>query len=411
MAIIFTYPTVDPTANDLVLLTDSSNKDYTKQATALKISSLATTVVVPEENVNAIYNGAKFNGTGDGSPLSQEVVYIVIFDVTNPGQPTNLTIDGSPAYPIENGTDSGWADIDTSSLNPVTSYYLVWDGNRFQLSESNPASTSLVEFVNPDPVTEAHGGISKGQTFERKPNGDGYTMQEMFDMILYPYQVPTLSGLNITGQGPSVEVGYTIPSGAQTFNWSKTNSGNIKPNSGVITDITASTELATGIAIGTSSSTSVNLPVSKQKTTGSAIHRWQISGKNSQEGSISPSTYTVTWLWKRYVGNNGSTTINETDIEALSVNNSLASSLSGSYTFPGGGYKYLCVPSSFPRPSAITSAGFPVAMASTAEGYTQSGTVYNFQLVSVTNTYGQTIDYRVYRSLNQLNGSATFIVS
>ena len=411
MAIIFTYPIVDPTATDLVLLTDASNKNYTKQSTVEKISSLATTVVVPQEDVAATFDGAKFDGVGDGSALSRDKVYDIKFNVTNPGQPTNLSIDGSASYKIEKGTELGWANIDASSLVPGTNYYLVWDGDRFQLNESNPASTSTVEFVNPDPVTEAHGGISKGQTFARKSDGNGYTIQEMFDMILYPYQVPTLSGLSISGQGPTVEVGYTIPSGAQTFNWSKSNPGNIKPNSGVITDLTASTSLATGVAIESTSSLSVNLPVSIQKTTGSDTHRWQISGENTQGGSISPSSYTVTWLWRKYVGNNASTTLAEADIEALSVSSGLASSLNGTYTFPGGGYKYLCVPSSFPQPSSITSGGFPVAMASTAEGYAQAGTVYNFQLVSVTNSYGQTIDYRVYRSLNILNGSAKFIVS
>jgi len=141
------------------------------------------------------------------------------------------------------------------------------------------------------------------------------------------------------------------------------------------------------------------------------VHKWSITGENTQGGAISPSIYTITWLWRRYVGNNTSATINESQIEALSVNSSLASSLSGSYVFPGGGYKYLCIPTSFSEPSSIVSAGFPVAMAGTAEGYDQGTGTYKYKLVNVTNVYDQDIDYRVYRSLNQLNGSATFIVS
>ena len=44
--------------------------------------------------------------------------------------------------------------------------------------------------------------------------------------------------------------------------------------------------------------------------------------------------------------------------------------------------------------------------------YTNSGSgPYKFDIVSVQNQFSQTINYRVYRSLNQLNGAATFIVS
>ena len=100
----------------------------------------------------------------------------------------------------------------------------------------------------------------------------------------------------------------------------------------------------------------------------------------------------------------------------MSVNNALSSSLSGSYVFPGGGFKYLCIPVDFPEPNSIVSGGFPVAMAdgSTANSaaYTNTGSgPYKFDLVNVINQFGEDVDYRVYRSLNQLNGDSTFIVS
>jgi len=412
MPIIYTYPTVAPVGDDLLLLSDKSDGYLTKKANITDVVAIATATVIPEIVVTATFGGGKYTGTAPGvSTLDQSTVYETKFDVTNSTSPVNLNIDLTGDYPLQKGTDTGWIDIPTNDLTPGSTYFLMWDGDRFQVNKTNPQSKSTVEFVNPDPVTAAHGGIAKGQTFARKADGSGYSLQEMFDMILYPYQVPTLSGLNITGQGPTVEVGYTIPSGAQTFNWSKSNAGNIKANSGIITDITASTELATGVAIESTGSLAVNLPLSIQKTTGSATHRWQIAGENSQGGTISPASYTVTWLWRKYVGNNASTTLAEADIEALSVSTALASSLSGTYTFPGGGYKYLCVPTSFPEPSSITSGGFPVAMAGTAEGYSSGTGTYTYQVVNITNTYSQSIDYRVYRSLNQLNGSAKFIVS
>ena len=347
----------------------------------------------------------------DITQLEQDVVYKTTFNATNTVSPVTLNINGYGANTIQRGGLTGLEDIPIDFIAVGVEYFLTWNGNIFQLHTSNPSSGSSSEFINPDPVTQTIGGITVGTTFPAKQDGSGYTMQEMWDKLLYPYQFPTLFSLSISGQGPTVEVGYTIPAGPATFNWSKSNAGNIQPNSGIINDVTDSLTLAVGVDIKTINTTSVVLPNSIQKTTGNTVHKWTITGENTQGGSISPAIYTVTWLWRRYVGNNTSTTIGQADIKALSVNNSLASSLNGSYVFPGGGYKYLCIPVSFPEPNSIVSAGFPVAMAGAAEGYSSGSGTYKHQLVSVTNTYLQTIDYRVYRSLNQLNGSATFIVS
>ena len=414
MPIVYTYPTVTPTNADLLLLSDVSDpQKRTKSAAVSEVVALATTRTIPSKSVSTTYGGGTYTGTGSGiTSLDMDTVYDTVFDVTNPVSPVDLNINGTGAYPLQEGSESGWIDIPVDGLTAGATYYLMWDGDRFQVYESNPESTSTVEFVNPAPVTATHGGITVGQTFARKDDGSGYSLQEMFDMILYPYQSPTLSSLAITGQGPTVEVGYTVPSGAQTFTWARSNPGNIEANSGVITDVTAGTTIATGVPIDSATTTSAALPVSIQKTSGGATHKWQISGTNTQGSSIPTSAYTITWKWRRYIGNNASTVIAEADILALSVNTSLSTSLSGTYTFPGGNYKYLCIPTSFPEPTSITSGGFPVAMAGTAEGYATGSGTYKYQVIpNVTNSQGEDSDYRVYRSLNQLNGSATFIVS
>jgi len=414
MPIVYTYPTVSPTNADLLLLSDVSDpQKRTKSAVISDVVALATAIIIPEVTVSTTYGGGTYTGAASGvTSLDMGTVYIVTFDVTNAVSPVYLDINGTGSYPLQEGSESGWVDIPINGLLVGITYFLQWDGDRFQVYETNPESSSTVEFVNPDPVTATHGGITVGQTFARKDDDTGYSIQEMFDMILYPYQSPALSNLGITGQGPTVEVGYTVPSGAKTFTWSRSNAGNIEANSGVITDTTAGTTLATGVPIKSATSDSVTLPLSIQKTSGGATHKWQIAGTNSQGGSLPTSAYTITWLWSRYIGNNASTVIVEADILALSVNTSLSTSLSGTYTFPGGNYKYLCIPTSFPEPSAITSGGFPVAMAGTAEGYASGSGTYKYQTVSnVTNSQGEDSDYRVYRSLNQLNGSATFIVS
>ena len=455
MAIVYTYPvTTQPNVGDLLLMSKKNQQNNTMNTRISDVIELAPSLLdlddfnlytrpfdptgTPSNGDTINYNGTTWvvgpPGTAkteiinvtattvannyvatvsDITNLDQEVVYKTTFDATNTISPINLNINGYGGYDIQRGTLNGLEDIPVDFIVAGVEYFLTWNGNIFQLHTSNPSSGASSEYINPDPVTQTIGGISVGTTFPEKPGGGGYTMQEMWDKLLYPYQFPTLSGLNISGQGPTVEVGYTIPAGSYTFNWSKSNAGNIQPNSGVINDITDPTNnpLATSIDISTLNSTSVTLPSNIQKTTGSATHKWEILGDNTQGGAISPSIYTITWLWRRYVGNNTLTTIGQGDIKALSVNNSLASSLNGSYVFPGGGYKYLCIPVSFPEPSSIVSAGFPVAMAGPAEGYSDGTGTYNYQTVSVTNIYLQPINYRVYRSLNQLNGSATFIVS
>jgi len=453
MAIVYTYPvTTIPDVRDLLLMSKRNQQNNTMNTRISDVIELVPSLLdlddfnlytrpfdptgTPSNGDTINYNGTtwvvgppgtakteiinvtattvanNYVATVSGiSNLDQEVVYKTTFDATNTISPINLNINGYGGYDIQRGTLNGLEDIPVDFIVAGVEYFLTWNGNIFQLHTSNPSSIASSEYINPDPVTQTIGGISAGTTFPAKPDGSGYTMQEMWDKLLYPYQFPTLSGLNISGQGPTVEVGYTIPAGSYTFNWSKSNAGNIEPNSGVINDVTDSVELANTIDIKTLNSTSVTLPSSIQKTTGSATHKWEILGDNTQGGAISPSIYTITWLWRRYVGNNALTVIGEGDIKALSVNNSLASSLNGSYVFPGGGYKYLCIPVSFPEPSSIVSAGFPVAMAGPAEGYSDGTGTYNYQTVSVQNTFLQTINYRVYRSLNQLNGSATFIVS
>ena len=241
-------------------------------------------------------------------------------------------------------------------------------------------------------------------------------MQEMWDQLLYPYQLPALSNLTITGVANTVEVGETIAAGVYDFNWSKSNAGNIQVNSGTINDVTAGVTLATAIPIESINTTPVTLPSDITKNVFKATHSWNIQGQNTQGGNISPAIKTTTWLWKRYIGNDNNDTIPQATIKGLSVNSALSSSINGTYDFPGGGFKYLCIPVDFPEPNAITSGGFPVAMAdgSTASSasYTNSGSgPYKFDIVSVQNQFSQTINYRVYRSLNQLNGAATFIVS
>ena len=97
-----------------------------------------------------------------------------------------------------------------------------------------------IDYTNAAAMPEKVHGLEAGTTFNKR------TMKNMFDDLLYPYQYPALSGFGITGQPQLVEVGVNID-GSKSFAWTLSNAVNIIANSGIIKDITAATELATGI--------------------------------------------------------------------------------------------------------------------------------------------------------------------
>lgn len=59
-------------------------------------------------------------------------------------------------------------------------------------------------YDNDTPIYWDHGGIKEGQTFE------DLTMQDMFNMILYPYMEPDVSGTIVTTEPGVYELGSTV---------------------------------------------------------------------------------------------------------------------------------------------------------------------------------------------------------
>jgi hypothetical protein len=122
----------------------------------------------------------------------------------------------------------------------------------------------------------------------------------------------------------------------------------------------------------------------------------------------------------RYAGDATVPTLNEAQIEALSIS-SLASGFSGSFAFGAttpASYKYFAYPDVFGSPTTTTgfrdaSTNLAVAMADASDNvfYANVQNGWNYGLVSVTNSNGVTTNYRVYRTKNLLGGSITIIVS
>jgi hypothetical protein len=234
-------------------------------------------------------------------------------------------------------------------------------------------------------------------------------MQQMWDRLLYPYQSPAFSSFSISGQATSVEVGTTI-SGTKTFIWGTTNSANVSANTILIFDVTNNVTLASGSA--NDGTESIALPTAIQKTS-QASHQWRVRGTNTLTINFS-ATFTVSWFWQRYYGPSTNTTLTEAQIEALS-DSGLASGFNGTFSYAGGGYKFFCFPTSFGSPVSFKDAAtnLNVAMASIVDDafFSNTANSLSYGLVSVTNVFSQTTNYRVYRSKNILGGAISIIVA
>lgn len=250
------------------------------------------------------------------------------------------------------------------------------------------------------PVTAPVGGITSGQTFTTTP------VTTVIDMLLHPYQIPAFSSFSISGAA-NQEVGQVF-SGSKTFSWGTTNSGNVQANSITIKDTTNSVTLATGLA--NTGSTVISISVTKSTP---ASNVWTIQAQNTLGTNFSTTT-TINWYYRLYYGLSSSVTLNAAAILAL-TGNTLTSTRAATYSFGAGNYKYFAWPDSFGGATSFkdTSTNLNVAMADNTDNaaYSNLQNGFYYALVSVTNAYSITTNYRVYRSKNILGGSINIIVA
>lgn len=263
----------------------------------------------------------------------------------------------------------GGANLITGSTYPITSSWAL-------------TSSYGGYYTNSTPVPVTLGGVIAGSTFNNIP------VQTVLDDLLYPYQSPIFSAFSFNQSTP-IEVGDTISSGNKTFSWATTNSSNIQANSIQIVDTTNLIILGTGLA--NDGTEVLSLPSSITKTTKDS-NVWTISATNTNAVSFS-RTYTVNWYWKIYYGESALTSLTESDIESLRVS-ILAADSPRTYSFQADDYKYICYPVSYTLLTNFTDTltFLNVAMESPTT-------------VSVTNTFGQTINYYVHRTTNKLGSS------
>lgn len=247
-----------------------------------------------------------------------------------------------------------------------------------------------VTYTNAEPTPITIGGISAGSTFTDQ------TMTEMWDALLYPYQSPSFGSFSISGQSSILEVGGEIPASV-TFIWNTSYPSNVEANSIDIEDMTLSSVLVSGTA--NDGTQAVTMAGAISKTTADT-HVFRIAGEDT-ESSAFYRTATYEWRWRFYWGNSTSSSLLEADIEALS-DNDLYNSIARTYSFDAAAsnYKYICYPASYGTLSSFkdTSTNLDIPFESP-------------DTVSVTNTNGQTTNYYVYRSTNQLGGAIDIQVS
>ena len=268
------------------------------------------------------------------------------------------------------------------------------------------APSGTTTFTNAAATTIAVGGYALGSTFPT-----AQTMQQMWDGLLYPYVPPTFTSFAISAFATSYEVGATI-SGSRSFAWAFSNPALVTASSMDILDVTGGTTLASGISIVSPASATIATFTPTTPTS----YSWRGRATNTQSTLFTSALFTASWFWRAYYGTSASVTLNETQIEAL-VNNPLATTEVGSYVFAAGDYKYFCWPDSFGSPSAapagFISGGFLVSMASVADNafYSNVQNGWSYGIVAVTNSFGVTTNYRVYRTLNTLGAAVTITVS
>lgn len=295
-------------------------------------------------------------------------------------------------YGIKLNDNITLTSISANSISATTFY-----------SGSTNLSTLLINletgstYTNSASTPSTVGGIVAGSTFS------GKTMQQMWDSLLYPYQYPAFSTFTL-GIGGQQEIGYDITV-SQTFIWAATNPSNVSANTISI----AGYNLTTLNGLPNPGSTGITFTgvVTRNSGDGPGTRGWTIQGTNSNAGTFN-SSLSIEWNWKFYAGTSTNTSLTAANITGLTDYNALNGQLhSGTFAMSAGGYKYFCIAFTYGVPSSFVdnSNNLNVAMYG---GYGNiDGNGNSYDIVSVTNSYSETTNYRVYRTLNQLGGTIT----
>ena len=243
-------------------------------------------------------------------------------------------------------------------------------------------------YTNNTPTPSSLGGISSGSTFTDQ------TVQQMFDALLYPFQEPSFSSFTFGGRPALLEVGDSLSGGTKVFTWSINNPGNVATDSISISS-TSGGVLASGLTDDGTENINIGSDITK---TSMFTEVFTITGDKTTSGQISRTTST-SWRWYIFWGESENTTLTETEIEAL-TSSTLKNSRSGTYAVSSAGYKFIAWPTIFGTFNTFK------------DPETNQDIAVNLpETISVTNSFGVTQNYYLYRTTYYLNGALTMVVT
>jgi hypothetical protein len=357
------------------------------------------------------------NGTGSHSEGNATLAYgnyshsegigtIAFGDYQHVTGKYNTTGNTSSLFVIGNGfNDDNRSDIVLVNQTGVNvNGYMTGNtisGGTFYGNGSGLTDVNL--YTNSTPIQTKLGGVLVGNTFSNK------TMKEMWDQLLYPYLSPAFTSFSISGATTTKEIGSTLAD-PSTFQWSASETDNIDEIS-LISGYAMSN--VTSISYSpTNRSVDFLFPVTRTSVSGPGTRDWFLRGLNTN-GNFFTSTESVRWDYRMYAGSYTGDTITANIITGLTDYNSIKNGFSGTFNFTGAGYKYFCFADTYAsviQPTSFTSGGFTVPMEDTFV-FSQFPLPLSYDLVSVTNTFGESTEYRIYRTKFQIIGAYPIIIS
>ena len=238
-----------------------------------------------------------------------------------------------------------------------------------------------INYTNLTPVPEKALGIDVGTTFNNIP------ISNVLDMLIYQYAYPLITLTAPTNR--VLEVGEGV-SGQMPVTWSVQNKQNVKAGGYKMIYLPSSTEVFAESDINATMGTLVH-PLTVRSTAATVnVFKFYLTDTKNTQRSVNVQ---YNWNHRIYYGESANSPLTEAQVKALRVS-ALFPSFLGSYQMNTGGYKYICIP---------VDMGVAARFRDVA-----TGLLVPFNdpyVVSVTNSFGVSIPYNVYRTANVLGGS------
>jgi hypothetical protein len=250
-----------------------------------------------------------------------------------------------------------------------------------------------LSFTNTGATTIQVGGIAENTILT------GKTFQEVWDLLLYPYEEPAFSSFSVSPTLPTFELGQSVTAGTKTYSWGIQDSQNLSAGTISIIEYTGTSQFRTisnGLT-GTSKSITTTSPTFSSTTPTTQLI-YTISAYDTRSNLFTRSI-NGNWRYRWYYGKYSGTTITPLEITGLTDTALVTSVVNNYITWDptvNPEYGYLIIPTGLTQPTNLRNS------TSGCQGsnipYTTGGTV------SFTNTYGVSTAYMIYKTDNQFAG-------